>query len=62
MTDRSDWKSLPKYPHWTEDFGYTDEDWVAVRSSTEDQLIFIPEDPSHLGKEEFIVIDTDSLQ
>ncbi len=62
MMTSEEWKDVPTDPDWESDLGYEMEELTVVKSSTDSQLIFLPEHESQLGEEEFIVIHSDSLR
>jgi len=62
MMSSEEWKEVPTDPDPESDLGYEMEELTVVKSSTDSQLIFLPEHESQLGEEEFIVIHSDSLR
>jgi hypothetical protein len=62
MMTSEEWEEVATDPDWESDLGYEMEELTVVKSSTDSQLIFLPEHESQLGEEEFIVVDSDSLR
>lgn len=57
----SEWDDVPDDPDPKENLGYELEELTVIRSETDGQYVFLPEEESHLNEEEFIVADPDAL-